>query len=86
MYSLQVEGRRRNESSPVQWTVVQVIVIDVNDNAPAFIDPKYPIIFKLNYSQSAIAQNIIVGRVVVEDKDDGDNGRVELQIKPPENR
>lgn len=80
MYSLQVEGRR--DETPVQWTVVQVIVQDVNDNAPSFISPK-SLIFHINSSVSA---NQIIGTVTVNDKDHGENGRVELQIKSPENR
>ncbi|PAV82367.1 hypothetical protein WR25_07065 isoform B [Diploscapter pachys] len=84
MYSLQVETRSRSPDQHLYWTLVQISVQDVNDNAPQFIGTN-----RLRLSIDDIEElspNMVIGKVSVEDLDTEDNGRLELQIMPPGNR
>ncbi|CDO41063.2 Cadherin domain-containing protein [Caenorhabditis elegans] len=86
MYSLQVETRSRNPDQHLYWTLVQVTVMDVNDNAPTFTDPQ-PIRLRLSIDDiEQLTGNMIIGRIGVEDADADDNGRLELRIMPPHNK
>ncbi|PIC36490.1 hypothetical protein B9Z55_015461 [Caenorhabditis nigoni] len=86
MYSLQVETRSRNPDQHLYWTLVQVTVMDVNDNAPIFTDPQ-PIRLRLSIDDiEQLTANMIIGKIGVEDADADDNGRLELRIMPPHNK
>lgn len=86
MYSLQVETRSRNPDQHLYWTLVQVTVMDVNDNAPIFTDPQ-PIRLRLSIDDiEQLSGNMIIGKIGVEDADADDNGRLELRIMPPHNK
>ncbi|CAI2350542.1 unnamed protein product [Caenorhabditis sp. 36 PRJEB53466] len=86
MYSLQVETRSRNPDQHLYWTLVQVTVMDVNDNAPTFTDPQ-PIRLRLSIDDiEQLSANMIIGKIGVEDVDADDNGRLELRIMPPHNK
>uniref|UniRef100_A0A915PEH5 Cadherin domain-containing protein n=1 Tax=Setaria digitata TaxID=48799 RepID=A0A915PEH5_9BILA len=83
LYSLQIETRSLNPNQHLYWTIVQIAVVDVNDNAPTFTDPQ-PVRLRVKVSEVLqLAPNIYVGQVNVEDPDDGDNGRIQLRIAPP---
>ncbi|VDK83623.1 unnamed protein product [Litomosoides sigmodontis] len=83
LYSLQIETRSLNSDQHLYWTIVQVAIADVNDNAPMFIDPQ-PVRLRVEISDvRSLVPNMYVGQVNVEDPDDGDNGRVTLRIAPP---
>ncbi|CAB3409271.1 unnamed protein product [Caenorhabditis bovis] len=86
MYSLQVETRSRNPDQHLYWTLVQITVLDVNDNAPVFTD-EAPIRLRLSVDDiEQLTANMIIGKVGVEDADADDNGRLELRIMPPHNK
>ncbi|KAL3982486.1 Cadherin domain family protein [Acanthocheilonema viteae] len=83
LYSLQIETRSLNSDQHLYWTIVQVAIADINDNAPIFIDPQ-PIRLRVEISDVLnLAPNTYVGQVNVKDPDDGNNGRVALKIAPP---
>ncbi|KHN81611.1 Protocadherin Fat 4 [Toxocara canis] len=86
MYNLQIEALSRTPPRHLYWTVVQVAVLDENDNAPEFVDPK-PIELHADLSgMTELRPNIIVGRITVRDPDSQDNGRIQLRILPPMDR
>uniref|UniRef100_A0A915B662 Cadherin domain-containing protein n=1 Tax=Parascaris univalens TaxID=6257 RepID=A0A915B662_PARUN len=86
MYNLQIEARSWPSKQHLYWTVVQIAVLDVNDNAPEFVDPK-PIRLQTDLSRmKELKSDIIVGRITVRDPDSQDNGRIELRILPPMDR
>ncbi|CAI5448201.1 unnamed protein product [Caenorhabditis angaria] len=85
MYSLQVETRSRVPDQHLYWTLVQVTVMDVNDNPPVFVDDQ-PIRLRLSIDDiEQLSNNMIIGKINVEDADADDNGRLELRIMPPHN-
>uniref|UniRef100_A0AC35F0G9 Cadherin domain-containing protein n=1 Tax=Panagrolaimus sp. PS1159 TaxID=55785 RepID=A0AC35F0G9_9BILA len=47
MYTLQIEARSRFPDQALYWTILQVAVTDVNDNAPEFLDSQ-PIILHMS--------------------------------------
>ncbi|CAD6191320.1 unnamed protein product [Caenorhabditis auriculariae] len=86
MYSLQIETRSRNPDQHLYWTLVQITVLDVNDHAPLFVGPQ-PIRLRLSIDDiEQLTPNMLIGKVMVEDADADDNGRVELRILPPHNK
>lgn len=86
MYTLQIEARSRFPDQALYWTILQVAVTDVNDNAPEFVDPQ-PIVLHLSVDNiNEFGPNMKVGRIAVRDLDADDNGRVTLRIVPPMNR
>ena len=86
MYTLQIEARSKYPDQALYWTILQVAVTDVNDNAPEFLDPQ-PIKLHLSIdSFNELGPNMVVGRLRVRDLDADDNGRVTLRIVPPMNR
>jgi hypothetical protein len=72
-------------------TSLRVVVVDANDNAPEFTDRR-PILVKtrLDGAASNIAKfaqpNLYLGKINVQDRDSGDNGRVSLRVLPPMDR
>lgn len=62
------------------------MVQDLNDNSPHFVGTQ-PIRLSKNIDDLAeLSPNMAIGRVEVEDPDEGDNGRLELRVAPPLNR
>ncbi|CAG9538422.1 unnamed protein product [Cercopithifilaria johnstoni] len=83
LYNLQIETRSLNSDRHLYWTIVQVAIADINDNAPIFIDPQ-PVRLRVKISDVLnLSTNMYVGQVNVKDPDDGDNGRMALRIAPP---
>lgn len=86
MYTLQIEARSRFPDQALYWTILQVAVTDVNDNAPEFLDP-HPIALKMSVDDlNEFGPNMKVGQLRIRDLDAEDNGRVTLRIVPPMNR
>ncbi|VDM96852.1 unnamed protein product [Thelazia callipaeda] len=82
-YILQIETRALNWNQHLYWTIVQIAIVDVNDNAPIFVDSQ-PIRLRVRIDDiHQIIPNMYLGQVNVEDADDGDNGKVGLRIAPP---
>uniref|UniRef100_A0A0R3RTT8 Cadherin-related tumor suppressor n=1 Tax=Elaeophora elaphi TaxID=1147741 RepID=A0A0R3RTT8_9BILA len=83
LYSLQIETRSSDSDQHLYWTIVQIAIADINDNAPIFTDPQ-PVRLRVEISDVfTFTPNMYVGQMNVEDPDDGDNGRVALRIAPP---
>uniref|UniRef100_A0AAF5PHW1 Cadherin domain-containing protein n=1 Tax=Wuchereria bancrofti TaxID=6293 RepID=A0AAF5PHW1_WUCBA len=86
LYTLQIETRSLKLDQHLYWTIVQVAIADINDNAPIFTDPQ-PVRLRVNKSGTVnFAPNTYLGQVNVVDPDDGDNGRVRFRIAPPMNK
>ncbi|KAK6110797.1 Cadherin domain family protein [Brugia pahangi] len=86
LYTLEIETRSLKLNQHLHWTIVQVVIADINDNAPIFTDPQ-PVRLRVNKSGVVnFAPNTYLGQVNVEDPDDGDNGHVGLRIASPMNK
>uniref|UniRef100_A0AC34F2T4 Cadherin domain-containing protein n=1 Tax=Panagrolaimus sp. ES5 TaxID=591445 RepID=A0AC34F2T4_9BILA len=86
MYTLQIEARSRFPDQALYWTILQVAVTDVNDNAPEFLDPQ-PITLHMSVDDlNEFGPSMRVGTLRIRDLDADDNGRVTLRIVPPMNR
>ncbi|XP_069553220.1 protocadherin-20 [Brachyistius frenatus] len=67
---------RDSGSPPLESMVTVVIrVLDLNDNAPVFLTPHF--IFFIPENVPTFAQ---VGRIEVKDRDEGENGNIELHV------
>ncbi|KAK0399970.1 hypothetical protein QR680_003298 [Steinernema hermaphroditum] len=89
-YNLQVDAREQISGRHLYWTIVQVVVKDVNDNSPQFHGPQ-PIRLSMSVDElSELKPDMVLGRVVVTDEDEKNgvngNGDVSLSINPPMNR
>uniref|UniRef100_A0A1I7ZKE7 Cadherin domain-containing protein n=1 Tax=Steinernema glaseri TaxID=37863 RepID=A0A1I7ZKE7_9BILA len=91
-YTLQVETREQASGRHLYWTIIQVIVKDVNDNSPQFHGPQ-PMRMSMTIDElSELKPNMPLGRIVVTDNDEKDevngngNGDVSLSIAQPQNR
>ncbi|VDN57472.1 unnamed protein product [Dracunculus medinensis] len=83
LYNLQIEVRSRMPDQHLYWTIIQVVVVDINDNAPIFMDPQ-PIRIRVDFNTvENIASNMMIGHLNVKDPDVGNNGRVQFKISPP---
>ncbi|MCP9265674.1 Cadherin domain protein [Dirofilaria immitis] len=83
LYSLQIETRSLNSDQHLYWIIVQVDITDINDNAPIFTDSQ-PMRLRVKINDMLkLAPNMYVGKVNVEDPDDGDNGHMKLRIASP---
>ncbi|VDK67732.1 unnamed protein product, partial [Onchocerca ochengi] len=83
LYNLQIETRSLNLDQHLYWTIVQVAIMDINDNAPVFTDPQ-PVRLRVKINDVLkLAPNMYVGQVNVEDPDDSVNGQIKLRIVPP---
>lgn len=77
-YALNI--RADDKGNPSRWnsTTVLVKVIDVNDNAPSFVDPSY---------QASVNENVAVGtsvtRVSADDQDSDTNAAIKYSIVNP---
>ncbi|PIO58635.1 cadherin domain protein, partial [Teladorsagia circumcincta] len=86
MYSLQIDTRSRHPDQHLYWTLVQISVLDVNDNSPHFVGAQ-PIRLRLSVDNlDQLTANMVIGKVMVEDPDADDNGRLELRVAPDMNR
>ncbi|KAM3725570.1 Cadherin-99C [Dirofilaria immitis] len=83
LYSLQIETRSLNSDQHLYWIIVQVDITDINDNAPIFTDSQ-PMRLRVKINDMLkLSPNMYVGKVNVEDPDDGDNGHMKLRIASP---
>uniref|UniRef100_A0A7I4YMM1 Cadherin domain containing protein n=1 Tax=Haemonchus contortus TaxID=6289 RepID=A0A7I4YMM1_HAECO len=86
MYSLQIDTRSRHPDQHLYWTLVQISVLDVNDNSPQFVGDQ-PIRLRLSIDNiDQLTPNMVIGKLVVEDPDADDNGRLELRVAPDMNK
>ncbi|PIO60642.1 cadherin domain protein, partial [Teladorsagia circumcincta] len=86
-------GGEKNGRDSVEEAVVEGLLllinfdeVDVNDNSPHFVGAQ-PIRLRLSVDNlDQLTANMVIGKVMVEDPDADDNGRLELRVAPDMNR
>ncbi|KAL3092239.1 hypothetical protein niasHT_022202 [Heterodera trifolii] len=93
-YKLRIEARSLVPIDQLLYvTILHVNVLDANDNAPHFAG-SYPIRFNVQLDESPLNNstavlshmNMLLGRIEVNDADQGQNGKVTLNVMPPLDR
>ncbi|KAL3109629.1 hypothetical protein niasHT_018827 [Heterodera trifolii] len=93
-YTLRIEARSLVPIDQLLYvTILHVNVLDANDNAPHFAG-SYPIRFNVQLDESPLNNstavlshmNMLLGRIEVNDADQGQNGKVTLNVMPPLDR